>query len=96
MADRGGTMLGMADKKKKSGRGRPPKYPGADAAGRSGVPLSIRIDPALRALFPRFQAMFKKQHDVGLDITDVTEMALRRLFREHGLLPPEEPPKRSG
>jgi hypothetical protein len=84
------TMLTMSDKPKKK-PGRPAKHPGdTDSAGRTGAPMSIRIDPDLRAIIPKYQAEFRRKNDVRLSITDVIELALRRLFRDSKMLPPDE------
>jgi hypothetical protein len=46
------------------------------------------MDPQLRDLVPGFVAEFKRRHDVKLSMTDTVELALTRLFREYGILPP--------
>ena len=84
-------MTAMAKSDRRSGPGRPRKHTGdVDSQGRSGKALSIRLDPELRGLAPQFQAAFLRKNDVKLNITDVIELALRRLYREWGLLPPED------
>lgn len=80
-------MTLMAEKKKKPGR--PKKHPVGDADDhRTGVPLNIRIDPAIHAIIPKYRAMFREEHDVRLSMTDVVEKALVRLFRDAGLETP--------
>lgn len=84
-------MVAMAEKKPKK-PGRKPKHAGtADAAGRTGKPLGIRIDPKLRDTVPKFIHAFHQKHKVRLDLTSTVEMALTKLFEEWGLLPDESP-----
>lgn len=83
----------MAEPKKKPSRGRPPKHTGEpDSGGRTGVPVSIRIDPKLRAAVAPFIHAFHQKHKVRLDLTSTVEMALTKLFEEWGI-PLEDPPK---
>lgn len=86
MWQEGDTMVAMADNKRKAGR--PPKHaPGADK--RSGVPINLRIDPAVHAIIPKYRALFRNEHSVRLSMTDVVEKALIQLFRDAGLEVPE-------
>lgn len=52
--------------------------------------MTLRIDPALRAKIPQFQAMFRQKHDVRLSITDVIEMGLSRLLKAEGIIPADD------
>lgn len=82
-------MLVMAEKKKSKRVGRPQKHAGeVNQSGRTGQPLSLRLDPDLLAKMPQFIATFRSRHDVKLSKTDVVELALTRLYREYGILPP--------
>lgn len=89
-------MPTMAPEKRKSGRGRPPKHAGErDESGRTGTPVSLRLDPELREKMPEFIREFRRRSDVKLSMTDVVELALRKLYREYGVLPPPDPDRSS-
>ena len=90
-------MVTMAERKKPAksgkGRGRPVKHAvEPDAQGRTGTPISLRIDPDIRANINPFIAEYRRRSDVKLSMTDVVELALTRLFREYGIVPPANPP----
>lgn len=82
-------MLLMDQDRSKGGGGRPQKHAGEpDKQGRTGTPVSLRLDPTLVAMIPSFIDLFRRQHDVRLSKTDVVEKGLAMLFRAYGLLPP--------
>lgn len=87
-------MAVMAEEKpkKKPTRGRPPKHAGDGVAGRTGVPVNIRMDPALRDLVPKFIDAFRQKNLVRLDLTSTVELALTELFIKWGLLPAPDKP----
>lgn len=87
-------MLTMS-KEKRPGRGRPPKHAGdPDQMGRTGTPVSLRLDPELVGKLPEFIVSYRRKTDVKLSKTDVVELALTRLFRDYGILPPAESDKK--
>jgi hypothetical protein len=73
-------MVGMAKSKPK---GRPRKHPGEpDSGGRTGVPVSVRIDPKLREAVNPFILAFYQKNKVKLDLTTTIELALTELVEK--------------
>lgn len=85
-------MVGMAEKKSKP-KGRPRKHAGeADASGRTGVPVSVRIDPKLREAVNPFIAAFYQKNKVRLDLTTTIELAMTELFEKWAIPIAEDAP----
>lgn len=88
-------MLTMSAPKKQRHMGRPRKHSGeADGQGRTGVPVSLRLDPELMALLSQFVIEYRQRTDVKLSKTDVIELALTKLYREFGILPAQSQPSK--
>jgi hypothetical protein len=66
--------------------GRPRKYgdptPGG---GRSGVAVTMRMDPILRRGIDAYREKYLKEHFIDLDMTQVIETAVRKLITESGI-----------
>ena len=67
--------------------GRKPKHVDQDEDGRSGDPISLRLDPELHEALKKFAAAQKFKTTK----TDVIEVAIQELLKAEGFWPPPTP-----
>jgi hypothetical protein len=57
--------------------------------GRTGSPLGISIDPAIRAAVDAFIESYNAEHDHRATLTSTVEAALRKYLQAAGFWPPK-------
>ncbi len=63
--------------------GRPRKHGDPiTGEGRSGIAISLRLDPELREKINAYCEAFFKEHRIKITMTDVIEKSLRSLFEK--------------